>query len=427
MFCSKCGHEIKDGGQFCPECGAKVESVVRSVSPGADDLQTEEEVAEDISSDDMAPEADVENKDQKPRKKAAAPVAVFGKLMGIFGNFSTIYKVACLAILAVIVVVLISVFGKLGALLHGKPKLSVEVSSSLERVLNINELHTVEYIYKSYVVAYERPFYDMDVYDQLNEVAPLYTNLKGQIVGGALEKTASRFIKNTQWISGFTGGSLQFEDLKSCAHAFVALCSDYESLKAFLNDSREDDASNLQALGYSSRQELVQDFGIDSDDALRWMNLAFSGIVDWCETQSDFIGLAGFVALKRADAESASHNKELYAAAYDGTVIAGINKEITFDVDEDKQTIVVHIPPVGIVESDADVTHVIDRTVFSSATKSNNWMAEAIVLCRDDLKKKIQDDKEFLNVARENARSAVEALIKPFEKLSGYKFEIVED
>ncbi|MBQ3687281.1 MAG: DUF4230 domain-containing protein [Treponema sp.] len=416
MFCAKCGQEFDDGVQFCPKCGAQAADLNR-VDPGADDSPAEEELVD---------EAEVKSETPQSQKKRSG-AALFGKLLEKFASLSTIYRVVCLAVLAVVVIVFISILGKLGIFNRGKPKLSVEVSSSLERVLNINELHTVEYIYKSYVVAYERPYYDMDVYNQLNEVADFYTNLKSQLVGGSLEKTASRFLKNTQWISGFTGGSLQYEDLKRWAHAFVDLCSGYENLRVFLDGSREDDMSNLQVLGYGSKQEFVQDFGIESDDSLRWWDLSFRGIVDWCETQSDFMELAKFLALKRAAAESASHKKELYAAAYDGTVIAGINKEITFDVDEDRQTIVVHIPPVGIIESDADVTHVIDRTIFSSATKNNNWMTEAIGLCREDLKKKIQDDKEFLDVARENARSAVEALIKPFEKLSGYKFEIVED
>lgn len=416
MFCAKCGQEFDDGVQFCPKCGAKAADLNR-VDSGADDLPAEEELVD---------EAEVKSETPQSQKKRSG-AALFGKLLEKFASLSTIYRVVCLAVLAVVVIVFISILGKLGIFNRGKPKLSVEVSSSLERVLNINELHTVEYIYKSYVVAYEHPFYDVDVYDQLNEVSPFYSYLKTQLIGGSLEKTAGKFMKNTKWISGFTGGSLQFEDLKSWANAFVALSSDCESLNAFLNDSKEDDIYNLQILGYDSRQAFVQDFGLDSDDSLRRLNLAFDGITTWCETQSDFMDLAGFVALKRADVESAIHNKELYAAAYDGTVIAGINKEITFDVDEDRQTIVVHIPPVSIVELNADVTHVIDRTIFSSATKSNNWMTEASILCREDLNRKIQDDKEFLNVARENARGAVQALIKPFEKLSGYQFEIVED
>lgn len=416
MFCAKCGQEFDDGVQFCPKCGTQAADLNR-VDSGADDSPAEEELVD---------EAEVKSETPQSQKKRSG-AALFGKLLEKFASLSTIYRVVCLAVLAVVVIVFISILGKLGIFNRGKPKLSVEVSSSLERVLNINELHTVEYIYKSYVVAYEHPFYDVDVYDQLNEVSPFYSYLKTQLIGGSLEKTAGKFMKNTKWISGFTGGSLQFEDLKSWANAFVALSSDCESLNAFLNDSKEDDIYNLQILGYDSRQAFVQDFGLDSDDSLRRLNLAFDGITTWCETQSDFMDLAGFVALKRADVESAIHNKELYAAAYDGTVIAGINKEITFDVDEDRQTIVVHIPPVSIVELNADVTHVIDRTIFSSATKSNNWMTEASILCREDLNRKIQDDKEFLNVARENARGAVQALIKPFEKLSGYQFEIVED
>lgn len=416
MFCAKCGQEFDDGVQFCPKCGAQAADLNR-VDSGADDSPAEEELVD---------EAEVKSETPQSQKKRSG-AALFGKLLEKFASLSTIYRVVCLAVLAVVVIVFISILGKLGIFNRGKPKLSVEVSSSLERVLNINELHTVEYIYKSYVVAYEHPFYDVDVYDQLNEVSPFYSYLKTQLIGGSLEKTAGKFMKNTKWISGFTGGSLQFEDLKSWANAFVALSSDCESLNAFLNDSKEDDIYNLQILGYDSRQAFVQDFGLDSDDSLRRLNLAFDGITTWCETQSDFMDLAGFVALKKADVESAIHNKELYAAAYDGTVIAGINKEITFDVDEDRQTIVVHIPPVSIVELNADVTHVIDRTIFSSATKSNNWMTEASILCREDLNRKIQDDKEFLNVARENARGAVQALIKPFEKLSGYQFEIVED
>jgi hypothetical protein len=35
MYCSNCGNEIKEGGRYCPSCGAAIDTTARDVTPRA--------------------------------------------------------------------------------------------------------------------------------------------------------------------------------------------------------------------------------------------------------------------------------------------------------------------------------------------------------------------------------------------------------
>lgn len=411
MFCAKCGQEFDDGVQFCPKCGAKIGPAVRSVSPEADGSPAEEGLAGDVSSDDVPPEADAKSDKQKQKKKAGASVSVLGKLIGMFANLSTVYRVVCLAILVVVGVTLYGFFGRFFRKDNSK-KVTFSAQASLEKVLKINELHTVEYVYNSYAVAYEKPFYDMDVYDQLK---PLYNWFYNWY---------------SLWKSDPNpdAGTANFENIKSIAKAYVYLCDGYESADAFLNGTRENDAPNLQSLGFGSRKELFDLYTQPDFDNFKRCLIGYKAIADMCYSADDLKRLIDFLASDRAAAESTSYWKTLYAVAYEGKVIAGINKEISFSVDDDNQKITVHVPPVCIVDLNVnlgDSNSVITRN--RNVTNQSDWVKDALQLCRADLTKKLNGNDEFLSVARENALDAVKALIRPFEQVSEYTFEIVED
>ena len=405
VFCSKCGQEIKDDVQFCPKCGANVGPAVRSISSEADDSPAEEGLAGDISSDDMSPEADAEREGKKQKKKAVASVSGVSKLIGMFANLSTVYRVVCLAILVVVGVTLYGFFGRFFRKDNSK-KVTFSAQASLEKVLKINELHTVEYVYNSYAVAYEKPFYDMDVYDQLK---PLYNWY-------------------LFWKPDLDAGTLDFANLNAYARAFVDLCDGYESADAFLNGTRENDAITLQNMGYGSKKEFFDAFVNSDFNNLKMTLIGYKAIADMCYSADDLKSLINFLASDRGAAESTSYWKTLYAVAYEGKVIAGINKEISFSVDDDNQKITVHVPPVCIVDLNVnlgDSNSVITRN--RSVTNQSDWVKNALQLCRAELKKKLDGNDEFLSVARENALDAVKALIRPFEQVSEYTFEIVED
>ena len=66
MFCSKCGHEIKDGAKFCPNCGAAVgvgenlKNAAKQAFTGAEnELDSAiSEVQDTLSGKDRKPEPD---------------------------------------------------------------------------------------------------------------------------------------------------------------------------------------------------------------------------------------------------------------------------------------------------------------------------------------------------------------------------------
>ena len=366
MFCAKCGQEFDDGVQFCPKCGTKVGPAVRSVSPEADNSQAEKGLSGNVPSDDVPFEADAKSDKQKQKKKAGASVSVFGKLIGMFANLSTVYRVVCLAILVVVGVTLYGFFGRFFRKDNSR-KVTFSAQASLEKVLKINELHTVEYVYNSYAVAYERSFYDMDVYDQLKPYYNWYL----------------------YWKPDLDAGTLDFANLKAFARAYVDLCDGYESADEFLNDTRENDARNLQVLGYGSRKEFFDVFAQPDFDSLKIMLITSRAIADMCYSADDLKNLIKFLASDRGGAaESTSYWKTLYAVAYEGKVIAGINKEITFSVDDDNQKITVHVPPVCIVDLNVnlgDSNSVITRN--RNITNQADWLKNALLLCRADLEK----------------------------------------
>lgn len=229
--------------------------------------------------------------------------------------------------------------------------------SSLTKILEINELHTLEYRYNSYAVVYATR-YDMETYDTYKDV--------------------------------FDEIYKDFTDVKN------------QSAKSFENFRAE------QLL-------LIEE------------NSIFSQFYQLCVTQNDFEDLKEFLDQSRKNALKMTSTRK-YAVAYEGIITAGIKEPVTFSIDTEQKIVTVIVPRAEIIDTNVNIpADTQTKSVIYSDKKyvnTDQWNREALSACRADLRGKISTDMEFLNIATENARDTIVALLRPFENQSGYEFKV---
>jgi hypothetical protein len=117
------------------------------------------------------------------------------------------------------------------------------------------------------------------------------------------------------------------------------------------------------------------------------------------------------VALSYLDEEK---TKPKYHVAYEGRVKAGINfKDIGISVDEEQKTIKISIPEVKILDcsvNEGTLEYIFEKDKYNDLTVSS----EAYKICKKDLEEKANKEGELLELARDNAISAVKGLIEPW-------------
>lgn len=105
---------------------------------------------------------------------------------------------------------------------------------------------------------------------------------------------------------------------------------------------------------------------------------------------------------------------EKYYVSYKGTVTAGIDFEkITTTIDEASKTITLQLPEAEIQDTAVDFGSM--EFIFNkNKYEKENISQEAYALCVDDLAERASQEIELLKLAKDNAVSAVEALIEPW-------------
>lgn len=105
-----------------------------------------------------------------------------------------------------------------------------------------------------------------------------------------------------------------------------------------------------------------------------------------------------------------------YRIKYKAFVKVGINMaDIQFAIDEDNKTVTPTLPKLSI----NDV--IIDADTLSYMPENPDVeVKDAIKYCKQDAKSGAEEDKNLNEVAEENLKSVVEALIKPLLDSAGY-------
>lgn len=103
-----------------------------------------------------------------------------------------------------------------------------------------------------------------------------------------------------------------------------------------------------------------------------------------------------------------------YYVSYDSKVKAGIdfaNVEVTVD-DEDK-VITVKLPEIKITDVNVDITS-LDYIFENDKADTSTVSEKAYKRCIEDVKSESSSEKAIYELAEQNARNIVEALISPF-------------
>lgn len=115
-----------------------------------------------------------------------------------------------------------------------------------------------------------------------------------------------------------------------------------------------------------------------------------------------------------------------YYVSYEGTVKAGIDfSKIDIDIGEENKEIKVKLPKVEILDTIVDegsLEYIHKKS--QSDSKGENYK-KAFQLCSEDLRKKTEEDKTLLELAKTNAESAVTALLEPWMEQMEEGYHIV--
>lgn len=104
-----------------------------------------------------------------------------------------------------------------------------------------------------------------------------------------------------------------------------------------------------------------------------------------------------------------------YYVAYNGTVSAGIDfSKVDITVDQEKKCVRIKLPESKILNTTVDFGSM--EYIFKKKKDNDieTISQEAYKLCEDDLNERAEKEKDLLSLANENAKTVVEAMIRPW-------------
>ncbi len=109
-----------------------------------------------------------------------------------------------------------------------------------------------------------------------------------------------------------------------------------------------------------------------------------------------------------------SDGKLKYHVAYEGTVTAGIDFDaIDISVDDENKIITITVPDVTIQDAIVDEGSL--EYIFEKKKYDNEGVfKEAYAICQNDLDARAENEKKLLDLAKENARQVIEAMVEPW-------------
>ena len=113
-----------------------------------------------------------------------------------------------------------------------------------------------------------------------------------------------------------------------------------------------------------------------------------------------------------------------YYVSYEAKVKAGIDFEkVNLEVNEDEKIITVTLPEVKITDVNVDIAS-LDYIFMNKRANTETVSAQAYKKCIDDVTKESNSTTAIYELAKQNARNIVEALIKPFVEQLDDKYEL---
>lgn len=107
-------------------------------------------------------------------------------------------------------------------------------------------------------------------------------------------------------------------------------------------------------------------------------------------------------------------DKIIYYVSYKSKVRAGIDfKQIDVQVDDENKKVIVKLPRVKITDIDVDITS-LDYIFVDKRANTSTVTMHSYKKCIEDVESKTARANAIFDLAEQNAKNAVEALIKPF-------------
>jgi hypothetical protein len=104
----------------------------------------------------------------------------------------------------------------------------------------------------------------------------------------------------------------------------------------------------------------------------------------------------------------------IYYIAYEGTVTAGIDfDDIEIELNNETKEITLSVPQSTIQDCIVDIGS-LEYIFVDEKYNNENELKNAYAYCEEDLKTRVENERELLENATENARQVVEALVSPW-------------
>jgi hypothetical protein len=116
-----------------------------------------------------------------------------------------------------------------------------------------------------------------------------------------------------------------------------------------------------------------------------------------------------------------------YYVSYEAKVYAGINfEEVKITMDEEAKIITVTIPEIGITDVNVDIAS-LDYIFHNKKANTSTVSEQAYKACIADVTNESEKEAAIYDLAEQNAKNIIKALISPFiEQLdSDYELEII--
>lgn len=134
--------------------------------------------------------------------------------------------------------------------------------------------------------------------------------------------------------------------------------------------------------------------------------------------------LSTFEAVYNGIATVSGNDVISYYVSYNGRVKAGINiEDVTIDVDNEEKVITVKLPEVKITDISVDITS-LDYLFVDDKANTYFVSEEAYRKCIEDVTKRSRQATALYELAEENAKSFIHALLSPFVAFFDSQYQI---
>ena len=114
-----------------------------------------------------------------------------------------------------------------------------------------------------------------------------------------------------------------------------------------------------------------------------------------------------------------------YYVSYEAKVNAGIDfEDIYIDVDEDTFTVHITVPPVTLTDVNVDISS-LDFIFYNEKANTSTVTEEAFKAWEADVEKESQEQAAFYELAEQNAKNVLTALVRPIIDQSETEYSLV--